>query len=167
MQGITRYIFGFFLIVLLQVLILNKLQLNGFLNPFIYIVLIIVLPFETPKWLLLIASFFLGLTIDVFSTTPGMHASATVLIGYLRPFVLSTIAPRDGYESGTLPRIRNYGLAWFIKYVVIITLIHHSFLFFIEAFNFNGFFFTLGRILLSTVFTSVLIIGGQYFLSRK
>ncbi|OFY37637.1 MAG: rod shape-determining protein MreD [Bacteroidetes bacterium RIFOXYA12_FULL_35_11] len=167
MQGFIKYILGFVFFVALQVLILNNLQFSGFINPFVYIIMVMLLPFETPRWLLLVASFFLGLTIDFFSNTPGMHASATVLIGYLRPFVLKSISPRDGYDTGTLPRIKYYGLNWFIKYVIIITLIHHSFLLFVEVFRFSSFFFTLGRIFLSSIFSIFLIIGSQYFIYKR
>lgn len=167
MKGFTYYVLGFIFFIALQVFILNNIQFSGFVNPFMYIIMILILPFETPRWLLLVLGFILGFIIDVFSGTPGMHASATVFAAFMRPYILKSIAPRDGYESGTAPRMKYYGLNWIIKYVVVMALVHHSFLFFTEVFRFSLFFHTLLRIILSTIFTSFLIISSQYFVYKR
>jgi hypothetical protein len=121
------------------------------------------LPFETPKWLLLLAAFALGITIDLFSSTLGMHSSATVVMAFFRPYVLKIISPRDGYESETLPQLRYYGASWFFKYAVILILIHHFFLFYIEVFRLSSFFTTFARVILSSIFTIILVWISQYF----
>jgi rod shape-determining protein MreD len=162
-QNIAR----FFILVLLQVLILNNIQLSGFINPYIYILFILLLPFETPAWLLLILGFFTGLTIDIFSGTIGMHATATTLAAYARPYVLTVFSPRDGYENRTSPTLKNYGISWVIRYTIVIILIHHSTLFFIEVFRFSGFFYTMFRILISSVFTFILVIISQLLFFKK
>jgi hypothetical protein len=96
-----------------------------------------------------------------------MHTAATVFMAFIRPYILSNFAPRDGYESGSFPRIFYYGLPWFIKYAVILVLAHHLVLFYLEMFSFSDFFSTFLRILLSTLFSSFLIIISQYFIFRK
>lgn len=83
---------------------------------------------------------FLGFSIDVFSKTPGMHTSATVFMSFLRPLVLKTISPRDGYEPGTFPRVYYYKSIWFLKYAGLLILAHHFFLFYVEVFRFEEFF---------------------------
>ncbi|MBI5538865.1 MAG: rod shape-determining protein MreD [Bacteroidia bacterium] len=162
-QNIARFI----ILVLLQVLILNNIQLSGFINPYIYILFILLLPFETPAWLLLILGFVTGLAIDIFSGTIGMHATATTLAAYSRPFILTLFSPRDGYESRTSPTLKHYDIAWIIRYTVVMILIHHSTLFFIEIFRFSGFFYTMLRILISSAFTFVLIILSQFLFYKK
>lgn len=166
-RGLIQYVLSFVFFVALQVFILNKIQLSGFINPFMYIVFLLLLPFETPKWLLLLLAFVLGITIDVFSDTPGMHTSATVFIGFLRPYILKSISPREGYESASGPLIKYYGVNWFIKYTLILTFIHHTVLFGVEIFRFSGIFHILARSFLSTIFTSFLIITSQYFINRR
>lgn len=158
-----RYLLSFVVLVFLQVFILNNIQFSGYINPYIYVLFILILPFETPKWLLLVLAFILGLTVDLFSGTIGMHSSATVFMAFFRPYVLKVISPRDGYESETLPQLRYYGAGWFIRYSVILILIHHFFLFFIEVFRFSDFFATLARVILSSVFTIILVLISQYF----
>ena len=109
----------------------------------------------------------MGLLVDIFSETLGMHTSATVFMAFLRPYILSYFAPRDGYESGSYPRIFYYGLPWFIKYATLMVFTHHLFLFYVEMFKFQDFFATLLRVILSTLFSSILIIISQYFVFRK
>ncbi len=164
---LPRNIIRFFILVLAQVLVFNNIEISGYINPYVYILFIILLPFETPQWLALILGFLLGFSIDIFSETLGMHTAATVFMAFIRPYVLSYFAPRDGYESGSFPRIFYYGLPWFVKYATLLVLAHHMVLFFLEMFSFTDFFTTFFRIIVSTVFSSLLIVVSQYFIFRK
>ncbi len=164
---VGRNIIRFLVLVLLQVLVLDNVMLGGFLNPYIYILFILLMPFETPRWLLLVSGFLLGLSIDLFSNTLGLHASATVVIAFIRPWVLSIFAPRDGYEPDTFPRIHYYGFNWFLRYTLVLVFVHHLFLFYIEVFHFQEFLTTFLRVILSTILTTSTIILSQYFIFRK
>lgn len=162
-----RNIARFFTVLLIQVLLLDNIQLNGYMHPYFYVIFIILLPFETPKWLLLTLGFIMGLSVDLFNGTPGMHAAASVFMAFIRPFVLENFSPRDGYDSGSFPRVHYYGIEWFTKYALILVLSHHFFLYIIEAFSFNDIFFTLARIVVSTILTCGIIILSQFFIYRK
>ncbi len=164
---LPRNIFRFVFLILLQVWVLNNIQFSGYINPYLYVLFILLLPFETQGWLVLIISFFLGLSVDMFTDTIGMHASASVFMGFIRSFVLQSIAPRDGYETGTFPRIYYYGFVWFLKYTLLLVFLHHLFLFTVQVFNFNTYHLVLVRTILSTLFTSVLILLSQYIIFRK
>jgi len=164
---IPRNISRFIVLVLIQVLILNNIEFSGYINPFLYVLFILLLPFETPAWLLLVSGFVLGLTVDLFMNTPGLHAAATVLMAFVRPFVLRIFAPRDGYEPGTYPRIFYYGVSWFFKYSALLILIHHFFLFYLEVFRFTDFFSTFFRVILSSVFSIILVVLSQFVMFRK
>jgi rod shape-determining protein MreD len=164
---ILRFGLIFILLLLLQVLLFNNIQFNGYVNPYVYIMFILLLPFEIPAWLLLIISFFTGLIIDLFSGTPGMHTSATVLAGFVRPFILRIISPRDGYESGADPSMLIYGFKWFLIYTSIIVIIHHTALFYLEVFRFTDFFRTLLRVLLSSLFSITFIVLLEYIRKGK
>lgn len=164
-EKLNRYVFRFILVILFQVLVLNNLQVSGYLNPYIYIWYILVLPFETPGWALLLAAFLLGLGIDVFpqgisgnGASLGTHAAASVLIAFMRPTVLRWINPRDEYEKGTFPDSYHYGLLWFAGYTLIMTGIHHFFLFFLEDLSFRDILRTLLRIVVSGLLTAFLIL---------
>jgi rod shape-determining protein MreD len=164
---ILRFSLIFILLLLLQVLLFNNIQFSGYVNPYIYIMFILLLPFEIPAWLLLIISFFTGLIIDLFSGTPGMHTSATVLAGFVRPFILRIISPRDGYEAGVDPSMSVYGVRWFLIYASLIILIHHTALFYLEVFRFTDFFRTLLRVLLSSLFSITFVVLLEYIRKGK
>jgi rod shape-determining protein MreD len=162
-NSIIRYTIIFFILISLQVLLFNNIQFSGYINPYIYIMLILLLPVEISTWLLLFISFFTGLTIDFFTGTPGIHTAATVLSGFLRPYILRFISPRDGYEPGAIPSMEIYGIRWFLFYTVIIVIVHHVALFYLEVFRFADFFRTLLRILLSSLFSITFILLAEYY----
>lgn len=164
---VGRNIIRFLVLILFQVLVLDNVLMGGYLNPYVYVLFIILMPFETPRWLLLVTAFLLGLSVDLFTNTLGMHAAASVLMAFLRPWVLSVFAPRDGYEPDTFPRIFFYGFNWFLRYSLVIVFLHHLALFYIEAFHFQDFLSTLLRVILSTALTTATIILSQYFVFRK
>src|ERR1051326_8640254 len=139
-NDLARNILRFLFLVLFQVLILNHIQLSGYLNPFLYVLFILMLPFQTPDWLVLILAFALGLGIDMFSDTGGMHASASVFMAFCRKPVLKIISPREGYDINQQPTVQQFGFGWFFSYSGILVLIHHLFFFYTEAFHFSGFF---------------------------
>lgn len=166
-KTLVTYPLQFIVFVLFQVLILNNIQLGGTINPYLYILFILWLPIEWNKALVLGISFLLGLSIDVFTDTMGMHASACVFLGFVRPHLLNVLAPRDGYELNVSPTAGGLGWSWFLQYAIICVFLHHSFLFFVEVFRFSEFFDTLGRALASNIFSLVMIILVQVFSSNS
>lgn len=161
-EVVVRNILRFVGLVLLQVLILNNVQLGGYLNPYLYVLIILSLPIETPRWLTLFIGFITGLSIDLFTHTLGMHTTATVFLAFCRPIVLQYIAPRDGYEFGIRASVQDMGFVWYLSYAAILVGLHHFFLFFVEAFTASHFWFTFGKVILSSLLTLLLVIVFQY-----
>ena len=164
---IIKNLFRFVILVLVQVLVLKNIELGMYLNPFLYVLFILMLPFETPRSLLLLLSFVTGVTIDMFYDTPGMHAAASVFLGFCRPPVLKLFSPREGYEFGIKPTIQYLGVPWFISYAGILIVLHHLVLFYIEVFRFSDFFFTLIRALTSSATTLLLVVVSQFLFYRN
>lgn len=162
-----KYLMQFAVLVLAQVLIFNNIDFSGYINPYIYILFVLLLPFNTPKLIFLLSSFTLGLLIDLFMGTPGVHSSATLLMAFSRPAVMAMYSPREGYQTGTYPRLQQFGMEWFMKYTVTLVLLHHFTLFYLEVFTFHHFFSTFLRALLSALLTSLLIIFSQFFIFRR
>jgi rod shape-determining protein MreD len=158
---ILRFTLIFVLLILLQILLFNNIQFSGYVNPYVYIMFIMLLPVNIPSWLLLIISFFTGLIMDLFTGTPGMHTSATVMAGFVRPYVLRIISPRDGYEASSDLSMLIYGFRWFSIYTLLIVLVHHTVLFYMEVFRFTDFFRTLLRVLLSSLFSIIFILLSE------
>jgi len=157
----------FITLILIQVLIMNKINFYGFLNPYIYILFILLLPFETPGWLLLLLSFATGLTIDIFSATLGLHAASSVFAGFLRPLIIKFVGEKPEYDITTQPKLEQMGLKWFIAYAILMTFAHHLFLNLLDVFSFKEFWQTLLRVIVSTLATFHFIMMFEYLFASK
>lgn len=164
----TRNLVRFFTLVLMQALMLNHIHLFGMdIFPMLYLMFVIQLPFETPRGLGLLLSFLMGLAVDLFSLTYGVHAAAATFAAFMRPAVLQLNAPRDGYEPGSLPRVRFYGVLWFVRYSTMLIIPHHLVYFILERFGFDHFGNTLLVVGGSSLFTLVLLLMVQYLFMKK
>jgi hypothetical protein len=175
MNVYIKNILRFCIIILLQVLILNKITLRwwnepaGFpiFIPYVYPLFLLLLPFETPVWALLIIGFVLGTTVDTFMNTAGMHACATILIAYLRTNVLSALLPRNLSEyDGQQPSIKSMGWMPFLVYSLFLILLHHVVFFTIELWNLTNIGFLLLKVAAATI-TSMLFIIVYLLLFTK
>ncbi len=165
---LSNIILRFIILLLVQVLVLNHIHFSGYINPYLYVLFILLLPFQTPNWLLLVASFLMGLSVDLFSNTPGMNAAASVFMAYIRPGVIRLLESGKNYEVGMSPGIRDLGFRWFFSYSLMLILAHHFVLFYLEIFRMSEFFTTFSRVVLSVIFTMILVIITQYlFHTRK
>jgi hypothetical protein len=163
-----KYIGQFVLVCLLQVLVFNNLNLNGYINAFPYIYLVLSLPISMGRIPVLFIGFFLGLTIDIFSNTGGLHAAATTLLAFYRPLYLKAQSPREDYELATVPNLKTFGIAWYLPYAALMVLLHHLSLFYLETFRLADFFFTLLKAILSTGLTLFFILAAEFlFVSNK
>lgn len=161
LQNILRFIF----LILLQVFILDNIQFMGYINPMIYVLFILSLPVRFPKWALLILAFIMGLIIDVFSNTAGMHSFALVFAAFLRTPVINIFTSLDEGANPT-PSFHTFGVSAYVKYVVILVLIYHFILFFIESFSFLHLTLLIPKIIFSSTVTILLILGLQSFKSK-
>jgi rod shape-determining protein MreD len=157
----------FIALILFQFLVVNEITLfNGWAQPFIYIYIILVLPLNLPKRLLLPIGFLTGLTMDFFTHTPGIHASAVLTMAFSRTYVLKAIRPREGYES-VIPSIKNMGSSKFFTYAVILILIHHLWLFSLLYFSSKLWLFILAHTVLSTIATLLFTYLFQLFAQKQ
>jgi hypothetical protein len=115
----------------------------------------------------LLSSFLIGLLIDIFTDSMGLNSSACVLLAFVRPFVLRSISPRGGYDAGTYPRVHYMGLPWFLKYSVILVLIHQMAYYLLEDFTFEHIWRVLIKIIIGTFFSLLLIVVSQFLVYRK
>ncbi len=157
----------FVVLVLLQVLVLNRMELGRWVSPFIYPLFVLLLPFEVPRWLVLLLSFAIGLSVDVFSNTLGIHAAATVLVGYARYGITALLRPQADYQPTDLPTLGIMGFRWFATYAALCIVVHHLACFSLEFFSFHY----IGDIFLKTIFSATLsmamILLWEYFFYTK
>ena len=155
----------FVVLILVQVLVLNQINFFGYLDPYLYVLFILMLPFETPRWLLLIAAFFVGLFVDIFSGTSGIHTAASVAMAFARPGWIRFLESSKDIDPDMEPGIQIMGFGWFLLYAIALIFLHHLILFYLEVFKFSGFFMTLLRVLINTLFTFVFVSLTQLIFS--
>lgn len=138
--------------MLLQVLVLNNVNIDGFVNPYVFVLFILMLSFDTKPLKLLLLGFLLGLIIDLFNGTLGMNAFATVVVAFLRPHFLNTFKPRS--DKIRYPSVKTFEFSWMLFYITSLIFIHHVVYFLIENGSFVNIFHTLVLIILSTIISS-------------
>lgn len=152
---------GWFIgLVLLQVLILNNVHIAGYATPFLYIYFILKFSSGTSRNELMLWAFAIGLTVDIFSNTPGMNAAATVFLAFLRPPILRLFMPRDTLDS-IVPSVKTMGFSSFLKFVLASVFVQNLALLSIEFFSFTGVGLLLLRIVACTLLTVTCIMAVE------
>lgn len=165
---IRHHILSFIVLVLLQALVLDHLDLaNGWVVPYLYVLFLIALPFDTPPWATLLLGFALGMAMDFFSSTPGMHASACTVMAFARIWMLRLLEPRDGYDTGKRPVVQHMGIRWYMAFAGTLVVVHHLWLFVVEVYRFDDFPTTFVRALMSAAATLVLCLLAQALTVRS
>tara|TARA_B100000497_G_scaffold36205_1_gene42429 strand:- start:10246 stop:10749 length:504 start_codon:yes stop_codon:yes gene_type:complete len=142
--------------ILIQILILNEILFYRFINPYIYLALIISWPLKPNKWSFLLYAFLVGFLIDIFSGSLGFHSTATVFIAFLKPAIAKFTIPHNIIGENDNTTIDKIGTKAFITFSFILILIHNAVLFILEHLNFS---FAIGfKILASSIITLILIL---------
>jgi rod shape-determining protein MreD len=145
------YKIGWFIgLVLLQALILNNINIAGYATPYIYIYLLLKLEIDSSRNGLLLWGFFLGLAVDMFSNTPGIHTAATVLLAFVRNPYLRLFIPRDNQEVINIS-VRSMGFSAFLKYLLVTVFIHHVVVFALAYYSLADIHTLLIKIVSSTI----------------
>lgn len=165
MKDFIKYSIISLLLVVFQVIILNNIQLFGLFNPFLYILLIIIVPTNIRPSLLMLIGFALGFVVDVFANTYGIHAATTTLMAFIRKPILKLLISNENLEK-RIPSFSNFGSHYYL-YATVMVLIHHFTLFMFEAFSFEFFGVVILKTLVSSIITIILILTIENFSIRK
>ncbi len=160
-----KNILRFVLLVLTQVLICNHINFLGYINPYIYILFIALYPIKNNRASIILLSFILGLTIDIFQDSGGINAAASVFIAYIRPIVLK-FSFGSLYEHQTI-KFSTVDLGSKTVYIALLAVIHHFILFSLEIFNLSKILLILQKTLFSSIFTIILSILITIIFSKK
>jgi hypothetical protein len=169
LSDLVKNIFRLLIFIVVQVYILDKLPpLHRFVIPVLYYLFILWLPFTLNRLSLLLVGFVTGLTLDYFKQTPGLHAAACVLIAYIRPFIISILIPKDTAEFNYRePSPRAMGWAPYSVYVLVLTVLHHTYLTLLEWLQFGSFLDFIIKVLSTTGISLLLIFTVELLFPRK
>lgn len=159
------HISRFISLVFIQVILFNNINFLGYINPYIYIMFIALFPVKNNRFIIIFLSFFLGLSIDLFTDTGGIHAAACVFIAYIRPVILKFSFGMI-YEHQTI-KFNAVEFGEKLTYLTILTFLHHFMLFFLEMFSVSQIILVLQKTLFSSIFTILLILIITIIFSKK
>jgi rod shape-determining protein MreD len=146
----------FFLLLAAQIIIFNNIDLFGYINPFPYILFIILFPVNGNKQLLIVTSFILGITMDLFCNSGGVHAAACLILAYARPYIFK-FAFGLSYEYQTI-KINDVLTPERFSFLLVSVVIHHLTLFILEVFQLSSLWDILLRTIVGTLFTLLICI---------
>ena len=153
-------------ILLIQILVLKNASENvRYLEIYLYPLILILLPFRTPHYGILLIGFFTGLVIDAFYNTIGVHTFVCVFTAFIRPYLCQVMEPRGGYESNQSPNRATMGVEWYFQHVAILMFIHIFVLFIVSSLSFN--FTLLLRIFYGFTVTMLLTVLHSYIFNPK
>ena len=160
-KTIIKYIYQLPIFLLIQIYVLNEILFAAYINPYLYLIILIIMPIKTPKWFLLIYAFTFGLLIDVFSGNLGIHSTACLIMVIIKSSISKITIPHNIIEDNDELIMQKIGAKSFMLFSSILIFIHHAILFLLEhaAFNFQ----ILIKIILSTLITSIIIYITQLF----
>jgi len=169
MSDLLKNTVRFVLFILVQVFVLNEIHpLHQFIVPYVYFLYVLWLPFSMYRITQMLVSFMFGLTLDYFTQTPGLHAASCTLIAYLRPFVVNILIPQEGAELNyKSPSPVSMGWAPYSVYVLVLTLVHNSYLVLLEWLQFGSFLYFLGKVLATSGVSLMLILVTELLFFRK
>ena len=167
MNVVLKNSIRFVLFVLLQALVFNQIEIGFGIHLMVHPLFIMLLPFETGVFTMMILGFGLGLIIDIFSNTYGLHASSLLMMAYMRPVIFKFYGPREGYDPLKEPSVFDMGSRWFVFVFGYLILIHHFWYFLIEIFRFDQFLLILQKTIFSVIISYLLCIVLQTFLIKK
>lgn len=169
MSDLLKNIIRFAIFILVQVFILNRIPpLHRFVSPYLYFLFLLWLPFRMPRLGLTLLGFLFGMTLDMFTKTPGLHAAACTLVAYIRPFMVSLLMPKEKMEiSYSEPSVTSMGWMPYVTYVLVLTLLHHGYLVLLEWLQFGSFWYFSGKVLASTGVSLMLVAVTELLFVRK
>ncbi len=170
-RGIINSIIRFGLLWALQVFFLKQIVWGwsgeSYLQVHLYPLFIMLLPFRTPRPLVIFLGFLLGLSIDFFYETLGMHAAALVFTAFIRGIILGGIRPREGYGLKDSPTKASLGDAWFFRYAAFALAAHLLFYFSVEAFTFVYIQTIIIKLVISWIASMAFLLAGVYIFNPK
>ncbi len=155
--------------ILVQVFVLDQIpHLHRFIIPYIYFLFILWLPYNTPKLGLLLLGFITGLSLDYFKMTPGLHASACVLVAYARPYIITLLSPKEKTEfTHKEPSPKGMGWSPYLVYAFILTVLHHTYLVLLEWLEFGTFMDFVIKVVATSAISMLLIVTVELLFPRK
>lgn len=167
-REIVSIILRFIGLLLIQGLLLVNVGIfGGYGHLNLYVLVILLLPIKSPRILDMVIALLLGLGVDMFYNSPGIHASAAVMLAFVRPLIIRILTPRDDYDFTDRPNVTSLGFSWMVRYAGACLFVHSLWLYILESFDLSYFFDNLWKAFVTSLLTLVTILILDYLFARK
>lgn len=149
------------ILLFVQAMILNHLLVFGYLAPILYLYPLLKLPFQTPRWIVVLLGALLGFLMDLFMNTPGLNLASATLVAYLRAPILLSLSEEEVMDEEhlhTKPSFHSLTILRHLGYLLLLALLHTTSLFLVEAFSVQLYSHLLPHIIGSTLMTFVIFV---------
>lgn len=160
----SKQFIRFVIIFLLQILLINNLHISGLCHPYLYIVCLLIMPITLPNWAELIIGALVGLIMDAFCNSPGIHMAACTLLMLIRPYLIGRMVADSERLTDEIDLSTMSTMSFFI-YATVLIVTHHVMVFVLTNW-FHGWLFTIGQIIISSAITLGLVFG-YLFIKKK
>jgi len=153
---ILKMIGSFVLLILAQVLLFNQINIFGFVNPMLYLLFLVMYPFDKNQTFYIFIGFILGFFIDFLSQTDGAHTIASLTVSYLRPIIMKYSYGLTSEKPKSLltdPRKTNN-----FFFLLVFISVHHLIYFAIAYFSADAFLLIIKNSLFTIIFSLILIL---------
>lgn len=157
-RSVFKYILHCFILIIIQLFVLDNLFLFNLIHPYIYFTLILMLPVNINRYLFISIAFFYGFVIDILSFSYGLHTTTLVSIGFIRPYIMKLFINEEQFEQNVEVHITTLTARRYIIYLLIMLFIHHSLLNFLQVFSFREYIFTFYKTLINIIASLLIIV---------
>lgn len=155
-----KYILKAIIILVLQVLVFDRLHIQVWGYPMVYVLLLLILPTQLPRWVEMLIGMIVGLIMDVCNNSLGVHMAACVAISFWRPILLKKSSQDIERIKGEISSL-NIGMIEYMKCALILVMTHHFMVFMLEAWSLHNWWMIILQTLLSSILTLLAIFGYE------
>lgn len=153
-----KQIWRLVVVVLLQILLFDHLQIAGWGFPMVYILFLMNLPIQIPRWAEMLIGASIGLFFDLWNSSLGVHIAACIAFSYFRPILLSKLLQDIERVKGEICGL-SIGRGEYIKCISILTTMHHLMVFSLEMWSWQNWWMAIVQTVISSILSLILIIG--------
>jgi rod shape-determining protein MreD len=127
----------------------------------VYILLLLTLPTQLPRWAEMLIGMLVGLIMDVCNNSLGVHMAACISLCFWRPILLRKSSQDIERIKGEISSV-NIGIMEYVKCALILVVMHHFMVFMLEAWSFHNWWMIILQTLLSSTLTLLIIVGYEF-----
>lgn len=163
---VVNRILWMLLLLFMQVFIFNHVHIFGYATPLSFVYFILTLPLGCSRNVAMLWGFAMGLSVDIFSNTPGVAAAAMTFAAFVQPSVMNALELKEGIE-GTTQGFRTMGRWAYVRYAALVISLHHLVYFVLEYFSYFSVWALLCSFVSSWALTLITCVAFESLRSSK